>query len=112
MEGQRDLHSIKADDAPKTSVLAEATQLVFGERMRNYGHPYQNQVILKKLWEGIFGIELTFTQVNFALMGLKMCRELTSSGHRDNIVDIAGYAEILNLVLEAEKDAEADSTPS
>lgn len=77
-----------------------AYDIVHSVRMEQYGHPYENQVILKKLWEGIFGIEVSFTQINFALMALKMCRELTNPGHMDNVDDIAGYCDILAMVTD------------
>lgn len=82
------------------NILHEADEAVSESRMQVYGHPAYNYDILKPMWSAIFGVEINDTQVGCAMICLKLARELTNPGHRDNLVDTAGHARVLELVYE------------
>ena len=91
---------IEEQDAPGwDNVLLEANFICEGDRSAQYGHPYYNYVVIRKMWSAITGVELTFDQCVFMMMALKMGRQLTRES-RDNLVDIAGYAWVLEKVKE------------
>jgi hypothetical protein len=84
------------------SVTAEANKLaVQGEREKEYGHPHPWAVVVAKLWKTAFGWDVKPWQVSIAMILFKVARECFCHG-RDNLVDIAGYAEVANRVIEAE----------
>jgi NTP pyrophosphatase (non-canonical NTP hydrolase) len=92
---------------PKENVLEEAARLVGGERRGQYGHPLDAQtrigefmtVILKdKLKDGA---KVDWKDVNLSMIGLKMARAMNSL-KRDTIVDIAGYARVMELCEDEE----------
>lgn len=81
------------------SILHEAEKLVHGDRHEVYGHPLQDFQRVAGLWQVILGVPLTPQQVGLCLLGLKMAREC--HGHqRDTLVDIAGYAECLQMIAD------------
>lgn len=79
--------------------LVRALRLNFGEREEQYGHPYENYSRIRGLWSIIAGVPLSYTQVCYMMIALKMGREL-STPHldEDNNVDIAGYIGVLNRI--------------
>lgn len=81
------------------NVLEEALRICDGDRQDSYGHPFENFSIIQKFWSATLGIEVTYDQIVFCMIGVKMARHL-SRGKRDNIVDIAGYAWVLDKVKE------------
>lgn len=74
------------------SVLTEAEGLVHGDRNVSYGHPMDDFTRTAKMWSALFGIEFTAEQVGLAMICVKLSRE-RHAPKRDNLVDIAGYAE-------------------
>lgn len=80
-------------------ILTEAAHLVEGDRNLSYGNPLHTGKydIIAKLWSAIFNTPVTPKQVILAMLTLKVGRELVKH-QRDNLVDIAGYARILELV--------------
>lgn len=79
-------------------VTLEANRLVNGHRRQEYGHPRDNFERIASFWRIIFSCEVSPYQVGLAMIGLKMARELNAPS-RDGRVDIAGYAETLELVV-------------
>lgn len=88
---------------PLEGVLQEALRICEGDRQASYGHPYDNYKVIRAMWSAITGVELTYTQCVFMMMTLKMAREL-SRHKKDNLVDIAGYAWVLDKVLEKARE--------
>lgn len=84
-------------DTPRASVLAEASELIHGERNANYGTPTENFERTAALWNAQLGHKLAegqaFTPQDVAMLmvQLKMARLVTSPGKRDHYVDAAGY---------------------
>ena len=82
----------------RESILFEAHNLVHGVRGEDYGHPYEDFSRTAKIWSAILGVDVTPEQVALCMIGVKMSRECNKP-KRDNRVDIAGYAEALDMVV-------------
>jgi hypothetical protein len=89
------------------SILTEASGLVNGARQNAYGHPLDNWGKTAAMFSVIFGVEVTAEQAVLALIATKMCRELNAV-KRDNIVDIAGYSEVINMITHERKRREKE----
>jgi hypothetical protein len=82
------------------SILQEAEDIVNGARAQAYGDPTVMGKRIGKIWSAILGVdEITPAQVQLCMMGLKIARECNKPG-RDNRVDMAGYAQVLDRVTE------------
>ena len=81
-------------------ILDEAKRLVFGIREGAYDHPKQNGERFAALMNAYYGAKLgvlaPFAPKDYAIvmMLVKLAREMHRHT-RDNLVDIAGYAEVL-----------------
>lgn len=82
------------DEIFPKSILQEAEELINGDRAEAYGDAKTNFTKIAVGWSEIFGTNITAKQVALGMIWLKMCREGNKSG-RDNIVDIAGYAGLI-----------------
>lgn len=90
---------------PKWTVLDEAKSLVHGDRGQSYGHPKEDFHTTARLWNAYlgrrFGVSCLDAQdVAMLMILLKVSRE-AHRHKRDNLVDIAGYAETCQMVHEA-----------
>lgn len=88
------------DEAEPESALAEAQRLVHGDRGIDYGHPADDFTRTGRMWGAILGRD----DIHPALVGLcmaavKISREVNHP-KRDNRVDLAGYAETVQMVRE------------
>lgn len=96
------------------SAVQEAHRLVHGDRMAAYGHPIEDYTRTGRIWGAIIDGWLRrqpgFETINpvpdldpriAALMmaGVKISREVNGPKH-DNRVDLAGYAEVANMIAE------------
>jgi hypothetical protein len=81
------------------SVVAEAQDLVYGDRNHTYGHPFSDYTKTAALWSIILGVEVTVEKAILCMIALKISREMNLP-NRDNRVDIAGYAECLQRCTE------------
>ena len=79
------------------SILTEAQQLVHGDRDTSYGHPLDGFERTAKMWSAILGIDVRPEQVGLCMIAVKLSRECHRQ-KRDNLVDIAGYAETVEWV--------------
>jgi hypothetical protein len=98
---------------PKESILHEAHRLVHGDRGEDYGKPWidlgrtariVNAILSDKLKE-----DLTAKDVAKMMIAIKLSRE-TNKAKRDNRADIAGYAEVLDMIVEHEKETTNEET--
>lgn len=89
------------------SVLLEAQALVHGDRQRAYGHPLDdfsrtatlvNALLAKKL-----AVPLDAADVATILVCVKLSRQVNAP-KRDNLVDLAGYAETWQMVLDRQAE--------
>lgn len=77
----------------------EAQELTTGARQQAYGHPLDNYNRVAKLWSAILGHKITPDQAVLCMVALKLSRECNKHSH-DNLVDIAGYANVAYLMEE------------
>jgi hypothetical protein len=96
-----------ASESLRMSVLAEAEGLVHGARNQAYGHPLEDfsrtagmvsSMLAHKLKE-----PLTAEEVGMFMCCVKLSRQVNAP-KRDNMVDLAGYAETVQWCLD-ERDA-------
>lgn len=78
-------------------ILDEAGRLVRGDRGDAYGHPKIKYRVLAELWSAVLQHEVTPRQVVLCMIATKLGREVLKH-KRDNIVDIAGYAEVYGML--------------
>ena len=84
------------------SILTEAKNLIFGDRNDDYGPAKQDFECIAKLWSALVSDQkanVVFTAEDVArfMICVKLSRDSYSS-KRDNAVDIAGYAALLDQV--------------
>lgn len=85
---------ITVDDS-KSTVLIEAHEVVNGDRNVAYGEPEEVFESYAVGWSVIIGAPVTAKQVAMCMAWLKLMREKASHKH-DNLVDLAGYTEIID----------------
>lgn len=82
-------------DSVKDPVTLEAHNLVYGDRNKAYGHPYQDYFRTSRMWEALLGLpEGTIGPYRAALMmALMKASRASYQFKRDSLVDLCGYAE-------------------
>ena len=81
-----------------SSITDEAIQRVRNERQAIYGHPSVNFTRIAAFWSTYLGILIEPNDIPMLMILLKVARNMETS-HRDNRVDIIGYVECLELVV-------------
>lgn len=79
------------------SITDEAHKAVFGDRNSDYGHPLDDFGRTARIWSAILGCHVEPEQVGLCMIAVKISRECNKP-KRDNLVDIAGYAETVEWV--------------
>ena len=91
----------------KQSILSEAEEIVNGIRHSDYGDPVESFERIAKTASMIAGKDLSPNECCAVLMAVKLVRE--SFAHkRDNLIDLCGYAYIMNEIKESNKKGEQD----
>ena len=94
---------MNAEDV-KQSVLAEAHNIIYGDREKTYGHPSKNLQTIADMWTAYVHsasdgalVDLEFSPEDVAVMMilLKAARLGNDITHRDSVVDICGYAALI-----------------
>lgn len=80
------------------NILEEATRLVHGNRGADYGHPLDDFSRTAAMWSAILGTPVTAEQVGLCMCAVKISRQCNRPKD-DNLVDLAGYAETVNMVI-------------
>jgi hypothetical protein len=86
---------MKGSDCSPKSILLEANGIVNGDRNEQYGDPLQAFKEYSNILEANFGIKLTPAEICKVQIAIKLGR-LKYKHKRDSVVDLCGYAEILN----------------
>lgn len=76
----------------KETILDEAKRIVFGDRNDDYGHPREDFARTAMIWSAILGVTVRPEQVGLCMIGVKLSRHVHQP-KRDNMVDVAGYAQ-------------------
>jgi hypothetical protein len=82
------------------TVLKEAHTIIYGDREKTYGHPSKNLKTIAKMWNAFLeartsGNELNAKDVASMMILLKTARLANNPEHRDSVVDICGYAALI-----------------
>lgn len=88
--------SDSANFDPSESILQEAERIINEPRRDSYGDAKESFQRIADVWGAVLKTEVTPHQVALCMIGLKLCREV-GKPHRDNLVDIAGYAALAEL---------------
>lgn len=81
------------------SVLAEAERIINGDRLDDYGDARESFDKIAALWSPVLGIEVSSEQVALCMIQLKVAR-FVNGQQRDSVVDICGYAGLLEQLVE------------
>jgi hypothetical protein len=88
------------------SILKEANTIIYGDREKTYGHPSKNLVTIALMWNAYLGAKankdtLGPKDVAAMMVLLKTARLANNPEHRDSLVDICGYAALIERCDEA-----------
>lgn len=81
------------------SITAEAKGLVNGQRNKDYGDISDSFRRIAGLWSAYLGIQIDKFDVAKMMMLLKVSRA-KHNNHRDSYVDIVGYVECVEKLVE------------
>lgn len=102
---RKDKHSVTfkevkdMDEENNKSILSEAEEIVNGSRHSDYGDARESFSRIATIASVMTGKELAPEDCCAVLMAVKLVRE--SFNHkRDNLVDLCGYAELMNRLKE------------
>jgi hypothetical protein len=91
---------------PVKKITEIAQQLVYGDRGAAYGHPKHDYDRTAKMISGILSSKLKedvdAKEAILIMIAVKMSRLVNTPGHRDSVIDIAGYAECYDRVVRYE----------
>ena len=87
------------------SILEEAQDLVTGDRNNSYGPAWQDYERTAKFWSLILGTEVSSRQAALCMAAVKLSRECHKH-KRDNLVDMAGYAHVAQIIAEHAEEYE------
>ena len=83
----------------KPSVLEEAHTIIYGDRENTYGKPSKNLDTIAVMWQAFLDargdVSLTAKDVAVMMVLLKAARLSNDMNHRDSVVDICGYAALI-----------------
>lgn len=94
---------------PKVSVLEEAQAVIYGDREKTYGHPAKNLKTIANMWSAYMNnmddgnFNITAKDVAAMMMLVKVARFANDPSHRDNLVDVCGYAALIERCDEVSK---------
>lgn len=82
------------------NVLKEANAIIYGDREKTYGHPSKNLKTIAVMWNAYLNAkkdeeEINAKDVAALMMLVKVARFANDPSHRDNLVDICGYAALV-----------------
>lgn len=99
--------SCTRDQDSARSILSEAESLVYGDRGRDYGPPWEDYGRTAEIFNAITGRDLTAAEAITFMVAVKLSRTAVSPRKRDHYVDAAGYLDCLYRTIERTPD-EAD----
>jgi hypothetical protein len=83
------------------NILKEANTIIYGDREKTYGHPSKNLETIAKMWNAYLEARpqdrytLNAKDVAGMMILLKTARLANNPEHRDSLVDICGYAALI-----------------
>lgn len=91
------MKQVNYQDTPEAQLLIDAIGTINGERQDQYGNAEDSFELIAEFWSTLFGIRITASGVAEALILMKIARQMNAP-KRDNILDIAGYAALLERI--------------
>ncbi len=92
-------------------ILLEANSLVNGDRNNSYGHPYFDYMKTAAFWSIVLKDklkeDLTQEDAIMCMMMMKVSREMNKH-KKDNLTDLAGYAQCLQKTILKRREIEKD----
>ena len=96
-------------------VLTEAHEIIYGDREQTYGKPSKNLDTIADMWSAYIdaasgrvldknNLKLGPKDVAIMMILLKAARLANNDSHRDSIVDICGYAALIERCDEEDED--------
>jgi hypothetical protein len=83
----------------KETVLHEAERIIYGDREQTYGSPAKNLKVIAEMWNAYLGDQVCYyiqpKDVAVMMILLKAARLANDINHRDSVVDICGYAALI-----------------
>ena len=84
------------------NILEEAQNIIYGDREKTYGHPSKNLDVIADMWNAYMKGRITMEDyllnakdVAAMMILLKAARLANNQTHRDSVVDICGYAALI-----------------
>lgn len=84
------------------SIAKEAQEIVNGERQQDYGDMAESFKRIAGLWSSYLGVHVDYLDVGKMMILLKVSRA-KHNNHRDSYVDIVGYVECIDKLLNEAK---------
>jgi len=91
-------------------VLEEAQNIIYGDREKTYGHPAKNLKTIANMWNAYMNnmddagtYKVTAKDVAAMMMLVKVARFANDPSHRDNLIDVCGYAALIERCDEVAK---------
>jgi len=81
------------------SITKEAQEIVHGERQQDYGNMAESFQRIAGLWSAYLGVHVDSFDVGKMMILLKVSRA-KNQNHRDSYVDIVGYVECIDKLLQ------------
>lgn len=100
-EGGTCIKCVMEGNTQKDNVLKEAEKIIYGDREKTYGHPSKNLNTIAVMWKSYLGAstkdlaDLDAKDVAAMMMLVKVARFANDPTHRDNLIDICGYAALV-----------------
>ena len=90
-------------------LLTNASNLVSGERLKDYGDKVDNHKNIAKLWSAYKDIEITAHDVAIMMCLLKIARTKLGDVSEDTYIDMAAYGAIAGEIKFREENNEEDN---
>lgn len=95
--------TVESEPPPGDPSLLEMAAAILQERRSEYGPMHESFASVAQMWSSILGRDVslpgedkvTSEQVALMMIAFKLCRHI-GGGSRDDLVDICGYAELLD----------------
>ena len=93
----------------RKKIIKAASDLMDGERAKDYGDAYEMHRRIAAGWAEILGVEVKAHEVALCMAWLKIARLVESPGHEDSYVDLVAYGSLAGEI-QSRDSASADST--
>ncbi|QGH80617.1 hypothetical protein SEA_RAHALELUJAH_57 [Mycobacterium phage Rahalelujah] len=94
------------------SILTKAEEIINGQRAQDYGDALENHQRIATLWNAYLQKPVVdHNDVAVMMILLKIARFMENGYHQDTVVDIAGYAGVLEKMQLPKEDRYVAPTP-